>query len=309
MTASTPVLARAVLGVVVVAGVGIVGVASAQQTPDTPPPTPPPPSGAPASAPEDRDLVRLRNGGFVRGTVTQYVPGSRVVIVAGGETLHFDAAEVLAVEAPAAAAQVAPATPEEPAAETPVPPAPTPSPMATAAHPAPRARSEEGDAGVLVHFDGDEPLSVWQLMAQGVTEGRAMLFAAGARPYPLVFARQTRAYAPLCDTPCELRLRPGQYRLALARERSDTPIEVESTISINAETRVSGHYESRAGTRAAGWVIMIASFLVGGAWLVASVRANEGGALPTAFTVAGVSVGMLIATLVEDSAAVEATPY
>src|SRR5688572_18527288 len=65
---------------------------------------------APASA-VGADVVHLNNGGMVRGSVSEYLPGSHVVIMtATGESMRFTAAEIASVNVgagtPAAPARV-----------------------------------------------------------------------------------------------------------------------------------------------------------------------------------------------------------
>jgi hypothetical protein len=69
------------------------------------------------------DIVRLRSGGFVRGTVTELIPGSHVVVVTSDGTSHrFEEAEVEfagpapVTVAPATVAPVAPVAPQSVAA-------------------------------------------------------------------------------------------------------------------------------------------------------------------------------------------------
>lgn len=95
------------------------------------------------------DIVRLRSGGFVRGTVTELIPGSHVVVVTSDGTSHrFEEAEVeFAGPAPVtvAPATVAPVAPQ-PVAAVPVMPPPAAAPTSTF--------STEDEALTLFHLGG-----------------------------------------------------------------------------------------------------------------------------------------------------------
>jgi hypothetical protein len=200
-------------------------------------------SAAVTAADKVPDIVRLKNGGMVRGTISEVVPNESVVIVTlTGESRTF------------AMKDVAYAGPRKDdarpvAAEPPAKPAP--------AQPAPASQPAEEET-VAVRFEAagavkDLSLHVRASMSAGVV----------INPWTMGMATvDSETYRQVCTAPCEVKMRPDRYKFALS-DRNGHPIVVENPVVVKGSTTIYGRLESREGTRTAGWIVIGVSVLGG----------------------------------------------
>lgn len=179
-----------------------------------PAPAPPQPSGPML------DIVRLKDGSFVRGTILEHGATTRTVIETRTGTRTFEAAEVvyagLATRDPGGATvETAPA-----ASTSAAPPAASAVPM---------------DKKVHFRADGNGV----QIHAVALGKGAA---TAGK-------------LEPLCVAPCDVALERGAYRLALGHV-GQTPLYTRENVELKEGSTVEGRLLSRKTTRTAGWAIV-----------------------------------------------------
>jgi hypothetical protein len=246
---------------------------------------------------EPKDVVRLKNGGLVRGSIVELLPGQSVTITTvTGKVREFPMSEV---------SYAGPADAEESKAA-----AKTEQPQSFAPRAAGQNSNEKLRPHVTVHAE----------------EARLVL---ESEPSGIVFYRQggsavagnvtAQGYERLCAAPCEISLPAGVESLALSVDRSK-PVEAAPLDIPAGRHRVVGRYADRTAIRVVGWVSLIAAPIVGTAIFVQKrerERCIEGFTEPictkevsypylgTALTVMGVGLlgGLLI--FVPDSAEVE----
>ena len=179
----------------------------------------PPP--APPAGPMP-DIVRLKDGSFVRGTILEHGATTRTVIETRTGTRTFEAAEIVY-------AGLATRDPGGAPAEAPSPP--------IAASTAPAVASAVPQVDKQVHFRAD---------GNGV-QVHAMALGKGAAT--------AGKLEPLCVAPCDVTLERGAYRLALGKE-GQPPLYTRENIELKEGATVQGRVLSRKLTRTVGWSIM-----------------------------------------------------
>lgn len=230
---------------------------------------------APAkSAAAATDVVRLKNGGLLRGSISELVPGDSVTIITlTGDARKFPMTEVSyagAADDDHGVASIAPAAP-----------APGPAP---AAQPRPYI-TVEGPAAHL-HLVSD--------------------------PSGLVFARESvsvrgiHGYDRLCTSPCDITLPAGTETFAVGPADA-RPYEVESVSFPAGSSEIRAEYQSRQPIRTTGWIVMGAGLLGGVALLAVSndEKAVKAAAWVVGLGGLGVGIGLV---LVSDKTTVERVP-
>jgi hypothetical protein len=77
-------------------------------------------------------------------------------------------------------------------------------------------------------------------------------------------------YTPVCSTmPCEVRIAPGLHILAMSRE-GGTVVEAQHPVLLKGPSLISTTYTDRSGERAFGYVLAIASIVVGSGMMATS---------------------------------------
>lgn len=199
--------------------------------------TPPAPSGT-GQAPQPpsanavaipADVVMLKNGGMLRGTIVELVPGSFVsVLLPTGETRKVAMAEVeyagLASEMPRKKKTDVPLAPPAP---PPPPVAPAPSPVRPAEQARPAVPVKPPD--VRIHLDAKQSNLTYYV------EERS--------PGDLV---------RLCTAPCDVLLPAGTYVFAIAGPDGRVT-KVGDPIRIEGEGGLVATHESEKPWRTAGW--------------------------------------------------------
>jgi hypothetical protein len=96
-------------------------------------------------------------------------------------------------------------------------------------------------------------------------------FGYGAAPYYGEVV--TKAYQPICETPCDAKLLSGRHRFALSLE-GNRPIEAPQPVDLTADSVVEGRYVDKSRIRKAGWAVFAAGAVSGLALMFASVNYN-----------------------------------
>jgi hypothetical protein len=217
----------------------------------------PAPQAAATSAP---DVVILKDGGMVRGTIAELVAGDHVTILTlTGATKTFNMGEVRY----AGTASGAPSATTE---------APRDAPA--------RSRSSFGTTHddssrthplITVHaaearltLRSDEPAVTFHVnTASATTEGVGTFW--GTRSSGVgTYSATVVGYDRICTAPCEASMAAGTYTLALSSGDSKSPVPTEAPITLpSGASTLKGHYESNAGLRGVGWAAMIGGPLLG----------------------------------------------
>lgn len=191
------------------------------------------------------DIVQLANGGMVRGTIIENIPGDHVSIqLATGEVRVFTATE-LRYAGPYVAPQIA----------APLPPPP------------PARRT------VHVHVEGTSD----DLTLQQVT-GTATAVVSSGRGFAQV---QIDQFGPLCTAPCDLDLEPGTYTLGVSLGQSTARRADHNLFTFDRDTSLELEYASREGLRIAGWVTFILGAVAGAAIMIAPLATGSDDFIPS----------------------------
>lgn len=262
-----------------------VGPLSARALAQTAPPAAAPPAAAPAPAAPTvaPDVVRLKSGGLLRGTIAESEPGQFVVIVLiTGETRKVAAADV----------QYAGPSNAEPGAIPPPPAAPPPPPVAPPLEP-------NGAVRPLVTIEGPAARVQFESTPPGVTLQRraasAGVYSGGVGANIVV-----HGFEEICTAPCRASLPAGTYTFGASQGGGRT-IEAEPVTLPPGESTLTARWQSRGGVRAAGWLIAFGS-LIGGTVLIADSFKSEqvcdsfGGCYPSSHIDTGELLG---GTLIE----------
>jgi hypothetical protein len=200
------------------------------------------PSDSATAAPSaPLDVVLLKDGGMVRGTIAEMVAGEQVTILTiAGQTRTFPMAEV---EYAGPASKM----PSQDPKSEPVP--------------VKDARSTEGDGDKvrpLVTVHGKEAQLSLVGKSDGITFHRRSASAIGTGGTAL-------GYDVMCTAPCEVSVPSGSYRLGLSR-KGEVATEAEDDVVVPpGQSTIEGEYIDRSGTRTAGWIVFgvsVASFMV-----------------------------------------------
>jgi hypothetical protein len=200
--------------------VSLAAPAAAQETEAAESESAPAPAGAATKPP---DIVRLKNGGLIRGTISELVPDDAVVILmVTGETRRVPMAEVEY------------AGPDEPAEHQ----APAPKQRVKA----PAEAEHDTSSGLTARLESvDVPITFF---------ARYEMDGAGE-------------YNELCTAPCDTTLTPGNYRFALAAPGGKEPLAAMPTLRITGPGTIRGKYRSRSGLRGAGVLVLIVGTVTG----------------------------------------------
>jgi hypothetical protein len=172
------------------------------------------------AAPAPLDIVRLKDGSFVRGTILEHDPRTRTVIETRTGVRTIEASDV--AYAGLASREV-------------VEPAPPPASSSSAAPPVPVVAVDK-----QVHF------RAWQRNLQVYAE-------------PLSGAsKEARGLRPICVAPCEATIERGAYRLAFG-EGAAAPLVVRNAVELQEGATVEARVLSRRLTRTVGYGVMGAS--------------------------------------------------
>ena len=80
----------------------------------------------------------------------------------------------------------------------------------------------------------------------------------------------TKAYQPICETPCDATLLSGRHRFALSLDGGQ-PINIVEPIDLSVASVVEGRYVDKSRLRRAGWITFVAGSVAGMAMMFASI--------------------------------------
>lgn len=187
--------------------------------------------------------------------------------IGGVRGAHFTRAVLglalcMAVVSPAGAQE----TEDSSSAAEPASPAPTYRPPPPPNGP-PRSPNEElvsAQSTADVRFEPDDP-TLRLMTLSGIMPYQEVAYVHRGwwhpRRYYYGFGAEA-VYAPLCEGPCNLRLRRGPYHLALARPGSPV-LPVQGYQIIAGPSTIHAHYVDRSGQRAAGYVVGVVGGIAG----------------------------------------------
>jgi hypothetical protein len=204
-----------------------------------------PPSSAARTVPPD--IIRLKNGGFVRGTIGELIPSESVSIVTTtGETKRYAMVDVGYAgperDAPAIQGTETATTPSPSVVEPPKQPT-----VSATARPV-TATSKE----VTVTFSSTPDGATFYRKANATTT----LIG------PNTFERMNQSV--ICTAPCASKLPIGTHALSMSY-RDSPPLAGESVRISENGANVHGTYISRANTRLAGLITLATGFVTGAA--------------------------------------------
>ena len=192
------------------------------------------------------DIVRLTNGGMVRGTIVEETPdGAVTILLVTGESRTFPRNEI----AYAGTAEGAPSMAK---------------PETQARAPEPRiAPTVETQARVRFDSSRDD-LTVHRRTGTVYAEGS---WGSGWT------SLEGNAYARLCTAPCDAQLPPGDHRLAVSKSSSSRVAEAPDEVRVNDGDTLRVDYRSKGLQRGIGYALMPVSILGGLSLIAVSVLA------------------------------------
>jgi hypothetical protein len=196
------------------------------------------PDDTPAPAAGHADVVLTKQGRMVRCTILELVPHDHITVeTALGETLSFSIEEVV-YAGPASGAPVALHDGGPASAPSEVP-------------------AEAPEVGVAVRFSGS-PEGVTFFLKTDTTIGSASGLASG---HFVTVDAAASSFRVICAAPCEQRLEPGTYNLAIGVDGKE-PIE-GPPVTVAGEGEVHGEWISNHARRTGGLVTLVGGGLVG----------------------------------------------
>ena len=207
------------------------------------------------------DLVRTKDGGMLRGTIVEKVPGEKVTISLLDGQLRTLSMDTVTYAGPAD---------EAPSARPPVDAADEVEPKSMVT-----VRTEEATLQLL---EGETPLTWHTSSLSGVAFGGGMAVA-------------HQMYNRLCTAPCEVEMPVGNHRFALATD-DGIPVSALQPTRITGDGELVGVYEDNSTTRAVLAVIGLAGIIGGSVLMLAPLFEDDfEGDLGTGFWV---GTGMLV---------------
>lgn len=254
-------------------------------------------ASSPATPPKNdapTDLVILKSGGMLRGTISEMDPNGEVAIqLLTGEIRRIAMSEVKY------AGPAANAPKDEAAAEAP-PKKKEPERKSKAG-----SGAKQGEAKLSLtanRADVTFHLRTHSSNFEGAGYGYSSQGGGGS----VVVSGTSAGYTVMCMAPCETSLRTGHHRMALSWE-GGAPVEASRPIPIRGPAKVEGIYQSNAGYRIAGWVVGVASLVAGTVLIMNSGDDTDKLTAGFAISVIGGGGGFLLATM-KDSAELRVTP-
>jgi hypothetical protein len=245
------------------------------QTRPTPAGTPPPMASSPASVASAAavvpnpaplaaypDIVRLRSGAFLRGTVVEHDPAGQTVIRTDTGVRTVSGADVVYAG---------------PVAGDPGNVAPISSPASSAAPPPATSASVQAKTDELIHFRAFAPGVRYFVLPVSKPDGEGMRF--------------------VCTAPCDPPLERGAYRVSLAAGDRG-PYLVRDNVELVPGSTIEGRILDRRNTRLFGWGLAGVSLIptLGGLLATAFGKGNVRtlGPVVAIGGAAGVGAGLLI---------------
>jgi hypothetical protein len=243
------------------------------------------------------DVVRTKDGGMMRGTIIEKVPGDHLEItLPNGQSRTVKMSEVI---------YAGPVSADVPAAPPPPPPAvtqpPTPGADGALVNVAlARLELKADQGGVTFH------------RKTGSVHGVGTGWAAGKNGGPVAVGINANSYERLCTSPCAVDVAQGTYRLGLSLDDGEV-IAADRPLDLRGRMRLDAEYVSNTEVRVLGWVLAGAG-AVAGAVLMFQTGDPDHGITTHPYAIHGgvvVCVSLLAGTimgLIGDRATVRATP-
>jgi len=258
-------------------------------------------SGAPVATSSPPDIVVMKDGGILRGTIAEMKPGDTVVIVlitGENRTIQMKNVEYAG-----------------PVAERPLKAAAPSSPQTVKVVDATSSQPSGGEARPLVTVHAAEAPFTFTARPDGVTlhlqSGMATArLATGSEALGSAFV--AKSYTPICAAPCQATLPMGTHTLALSQGKH-VPIEAQEQVRLTGPSKVEGLYKSNQGVRTAGWIVLVGSVAVG-SYLMVRAADSGGSGIDSASMSAGGTImclGVLagwLLTTVNDEATIIVSP-
>jgi len=219
----------------------------------------------PADAPPD--IVRLKDGGMLRGTIVELVPGNTVEIAlpnGASRTIPMNTVDWAGRAdddpGPGARNTQPPRDTAPPKPETAMPPPVPLLPPSVATPPAAqgssntatlRLRAEDGQEGLTFHLKTD--LTTVHI---------------GGRPGMGI------VYKRLCTAPCEVKLEPGSYRFGLSLDENSV-VDADSVANVSGRSTLVGRYTSYKAALISGVVLAILAEVVGAVVIAHTTQSCE----------------------------------
>lgn len=263
------------------------------------------------------DIVRLKNGGMIRGTILEYAPDKDLRILLHGGTEKVIPSNLIEYAGPANARTAdakppttppAPAPPQHPANQ--VESEDETDQVAPEVDPAPRAAQKRdyetpgagynysGSGGGRVHLTSPERGVTFHLKtgnSNATITGTSYQWLSSSRPTNFSGSASAEHFERLCTAPCSASLQPGTYRLGLSVD--DGSVAAADAVHIEGGAELEGVYQSNTAVRVGGLLLLLA----GAGVLLTSVENGSDGLLWTSVIGVGIGAGMMF---VRDSATV-----
>jgi hypothetical protein len=244
------------------------------------------------------DIVRLKNGGMVRGTIIELVPNDHVSIqLPNGEERKFAMTEV-DYAGPQETKPAPPGAGDAPGTAAPPPGVPPGTPPALPGQPQPGGASGATDPRVLARVE----TTLSPVRFVGKTPGLTFAVRTGTAVAGYISAE---GFQQVCTAPCTAQLANGSHKFAISRPDGKEAVS-EMPVTIQGPSTVHGEYRSRSGLRTGGVLLVVlggglitaAPFIACDSGSAASCRRLDMGKL-AALTVLGglgVVVGVVMIT-------------
>jgi hypothetical protein len=202
-----------------------------------------PPQVAQAQVGVPPDIVRMKNGGLLRGTIIELAPGETVtVMTVDGQTRQIPMAEV---------SYAGPAGNESPPQPAAVSPQASPPPSLQA--PSSQLQLRASEPGITFH------------VKRGMTQGFGSGWISGRHGGHALIAVNLTNYELLCTAPCTTSLPPGSYELGLSQGAGR--VVAANTVTLVGNEALHGEYVSNQRLRIGTLAVSVA-LVVGGTFLL-----------------------------------------
>ncbi len=212
-------------------------------------------AAAAASAQVPPDVVRLRDGGLFRGTITEYEPGRRVVILLpSGEERRFEVSEVEF----AGPASEMPGPPSAPAQSPPMPASPAQGP------PAPLVVQIAPPPAFPVRFESERP----RLQIFRISGAEDRLRVSSTQSGTRTYMESNAIYERVCTTPCDVLFLPGFYGLGVSMGGANIARPADPALHVAGPTHVRVGWVDRTLLRVIGCAMAIGGGALGAAGVI-----------------------------------------
>ncbi|MRG91560.1 hypothetical protein [Polyangium spumosum] len=213
------------------------------------------------------DIVILKNGGMLRGTIVEKDPeGSVTILLPSGKSRTVDMGEVTYAGAESARPKADEDEDEDEA----------PARGGRDGKTKPFITVKAGEAALKL--ESNEPNATYH-----VRTGSA--YVIGTRGSAV-----GQSFTEICTAPCEASLPVGTHYLALSKQ-GGVPVLSPDPVRLDGPSRVVGSYTSNAGTRMAGLGVLVGGILVGGAVMMVPIFTREPG---ESFSAAPIVIGSIL---------------